>query len=223
MKPFAWSHSALDSFETCPRRHYLTKVAKLVDEPQTDAMAWGKRVHKAFELYMKNGTPFSHTMARYNTIAEKFKSVADTSDEVLVEQQWAIDSDWQVTDWFAKNTWCRAVIDLALLRNRAAALVDWKTGKMKDGDDQLKITALMTFARYPEIEVADTMFVWLKDDQVRRKKFHRDEQDSLWAEIGPRVERFEEAYNFDSWPARPSGLCRKHCPVGKHNCIHCGE
>ena len=147
-KPFAWSFSALESFETCPRRHYLTRVAKLVDEPTSDEMHWGKQVHKAFENFMKSGTPFSHTMAQFEAVGKFFKKIADTSDEILTEQQWAIDEEWMPTDWFAKNTWCRAVIDLALLRNRAAALVDWKTGKMKEGYDQLKLTALMNFARH---------------------------------------------------------------------------
>lgn len=222
-KPFAWSFSALESFETCPRRHYLTRIAKLVDEPETDAMAWGKQVHKAFENYMKTGQPFSHTMAQFESVGTFFKKIADTSDEILTEQQWAIDEEWLPTDWFAKNTWCRAVIDLALLRNRAAALVDWKTGKMKEGYDQLKLTALMTFARYPDIDVADCMYVWLKDNQITRKKFHRDDEIELWEEFRPRVERMMEAFDFDNWPARQSGLCRKHCPVGRHNCIHCGE
>lgn len=34
-KPVAWSYSALTSFETCPHRHYETKIAKTIKEPPT--------------------------------------------------------------------------------------------------------------------------------------------------------------------------------------------
>ena len=34
-----WSWSSLQSFETCPRRHYLTKISKEVVEPTTSALA----------------------------------------------------------------------------------------------------------------------------------------------------------------------------------------
>ena len=45
-----WSYSSLQAFETCPRRFYLTRIAKLASEAQTQATLWGNEVHKALEL-----------------------------------------------------------------------------------------------------------------------------------------------------------------------------
>lgn len=222
MKSFAWSHSALTSFEQCPKRHYLTKVSKLVQEPETDAMAWGKRVHKAFEDFLQKDIPFSHTMEGFTDIASYFKKKADSADEFYVECQWAIDMEKQPVDWFAPDVWCRSIADLVIIRGNRAMAVDWKTGKRKPDFDQLTLLALFVFILFPEVDDVRGCFAWLKDDEIDVKRFRREKMDDYWQDFLPRVERMEEAFNFDNWPARPSGLCRNYCPVGKRNCSHCG-
>ena len=56
-KPFAWSFSALDSFETCPKRFWHLSIAKDVKEEENEAMRYGSYAHKQFELRLKNSTP----------------------------------------------------------------------------------------------------------------------------------------------------------------------
>ena len=129
MKSFAWSHSALNSFETCPKRHYLVKVAKLVEEPETDDMNWGKRVHKAFEKYFKDDQQFSNIMSRYQKFADIFAERADGADEIHVECQWALNADKQQTGWFDKDAWVRAIADICILKGKKALVGHWKTGK----------------------------------------------------------------------------------------------
>ena len=64
----AWSYSALTAFETCPRRFELTRVTRQVKEPQTEATIWGNEVHKALELFAKDGKP----------LPKNLKSMRDT-------------------------------------------------------------------------------------------------------------------------------------------------
>ena len=223
MKSFAWSHSALTSFETCPKRHYLIKVAKLVEEKETDDMVWGKRVHKAFENYFAHDTPFTKIMERYKKFADIFEQRAEGADDLFVECQWCLNIDQQQTGWFDKDAWCRAIADICILKGKKALVGDWKTGKRKPDYDQLALLAIMIFLLFPHIDEVYASFIWLKDGKIDKKTYYREELDELWSLFNDRIERFEEAFNFDNWPAKPSGLCRKHCPVGKHHCSHCGE
>ena len=68
-----WSWSSLQSFETCPRRHYLTKIAKEIIEPTTPALAEGRATHKALEDGV-NGKPMYSGYAKYKPIVEKVRA-----------------------------------------------------------------------------------------------------------------------------------------------------
>jgi len=65
MPKFTWSYSSLSLFQQCPRKYYRLRVAKDIKEGETEALIYGKEVHKAAEDYVKDGTP----------IPEKFKFI----------------------------------------------------------------------------------------------------------------------------------------------------
>jgi hypothetical protein len=69
------------------------------------------------------------------------------------------------------------------------------------------------FAHYPEVNHIKTNFIWLKEKKTDGKEFHRDELPVIWRDFLPKVAKLESAYERDSWPAKPSGLCRGWCPV----------
>ena len=216
----AWSFSSLSAFEQCPLRYKLTRVTKLIKEPPTEATTWGNRVHKALEERVRDGTPLPATIAGYEPLAAK---LANSRGEVLVEQKVSVNAKLQPTEYFAKDVWCRGVLDVAVIGDRSALILDWKTGKRKDDLDQLKLFAGMAFAYYPALEKVDTGFVWLKDNKVDRQAFTRKQVGDIWATFLPRVKRLNLAFENDRWPANPSGLCRNYCPVGKTNCDFCGQ
>lgn len=216
------SYSSITNFETCPRKHYLTRVAKQVKEPQGEALLWGNTVHKALEQYIGAGVPLPKGCKQYQPLADKLTTKIPTA-LVLVEQQLAVDADFQPTGWWDRNAWFRGVIDVALIDGERAFLFDWKTGKQKNDFDQLKLFAALTTAHYPDVQVLDTAFIWLESKQLTRETFTRDEARTFWSDLVPRVQRLAEAAAQSVWPARPSGLCRKWCPVGRGLCEHCGE
>lgn len=220
MQSVAWSHSALSAFEECPLRYKLTRVSKVVKEPETEAIAWGKRVHTALEQRIRDSTPLPKLLANYEPLAAK---VANSSGEILVEQRVAINAGFSPTEFFAKDVWCRGVLDVAVVGTTSAMILDWKTGKRRDGFDQLKLFAAFAFAHYPSIERVDTGFAWLKEDAIDRQSFTREQVGDIWSAFLPRVRRLEQAFEQDRWPAKPSGLCKKYCPVGRANCEFCGK
>lgn len=215
-----WSYSALTAFETCPRRFYLTRVARQVKEPQTEATIWGNQVHKALELYAKGEKPLPHDLKQFQKYVDK---VLSHEGKRVIEQRVALDSSLRPTTWMAKNVWVRGVIDIGVVGSERAFLLDWKTGKRKPDSDQLKLFAALAFASYPWIDKVTTGFIWLKPKEFDKETFTRDQLTEIWGEFHPRLSRLAHAYAEDKWTPKPSGLCRNWCPVGKKLCEFCGE
>ena len=215
-----WSYSSLTSYETCPRRHKILKIDKLIKEAQTEAILWGNRVHKELELAVADGKPLGPEYVQYQGIVSK---VMSAPGEKFAERKFALTASFKPTEFFAADAWMRGVIDLTVVNGKTAAVVDWKTGKVKTDGDQLKLFAAAGFAIYPEVNTVNTGYAWLAANTVTTKRFTRDEVPVIWQEFIPRVARMEAAVENDNWPPKPSGLCKNYCPVGRRLCSHCGK
>lgn len=206
----AWSYSRLTSFETCPKKYWHLTVQKDVKEPESEDQTYGKRVHKALELRVGSGQPLPSDLAYLEPIASKFFHATGSK---LVEQQLAIDHNYEPCEWFGKNVWCRCIIDLAIVSGPRALLVDWKTGKQTDDFTQQMLAASMFFLFNPEVHEIDLMYYWIKDRKPSVRSLKREDAKHVWATIGKRVRRYTLAHTDHAFPPKPSGLCKKHCPV----------
>lgn len=216
----AWSYSRLTSFETCPKKFWHLSVKKDVFEPESEAMRYGKKVHKALELRVGKGKPLPLDLRYLEGYA---KQLADAVGEKLTEQQLAIDENFEPCSWFSKQTWCRAILDLSIVSPPHAVVLDYKTGKISDDFTQLRLAGVMLLLHMPEIQTVDLGYLWTKDKQLTKaeQKLHRDDIKSVIADLMPRIKKYQRAHENNEFPPRPSGLCKRYCPVTK--CPHHGE
>ena len=233
-KPFTWSYSALSAFETCPRRFYETRIAKSITEPEGAPLLLGNAAHKCLELRVARGTPIpkiiqvtaadgstlSQSSEGWEALVQAIMHRADDDTDVVVERQICLDDRFCETDWFGKNAWVRGVIDLGLIKDTKALLCDWKTGKRKLDSDQLQLFSALAMHVWPKLERVVTGFVWLKNKSVDKEEFTRADLPHIWERFLPRVKRMKQAFEMDTWPERPSGLCKNWCPVS--SCRHNG-
>lgn len=219
-KPTAWSFSRLNSYETCPKKFWHTSVRKDVIEPESEHMRYGKEVHKALELRVGNERPLPINLRHLEKHASK---LASAKGQKLTEQQLAIDSNFEPCDWFSKQTWCRAIIDLAVVNPPHAVVVDYKTGKISDDFTQLRLAGTLLMLHMPEIHTVDLCFLWTREKAITRdeKRLTRNDIKTVISSLMPRIRKYEKAHKTESFPARPSGLCKRHCSVTK--CPHHGE
>lgn len=208
----AWTYSQLEKFETCPKQYYHVRVKRDVIEPPTEHTKWGEEVHTALEHRVMHGTPLPEGMQQWEGIAAKLCALPGTK---LCEYKMAVDNNFKQTGW--KTAWTRGIADLVVINGKKAAVFDHKTGKRKL-TEQLSLYAAYVFIHFPEVEEVTTGFIWLKEKKIDKETFHRDQLHEIWQGFLPRVIKLESAYDRDSWPARPSGLCKGWCHV--RECAH---
>lgn len=215
-----WSYSSLQAFETCSRRYYLTRIAKLVKEPQTEATMWGNEVHKALEHAVAGTKALTPTFAQYQPIVERLRA---SPGKKYTEQKFGLTSAFKPTQFFGKDVWFRGVLDLTIVTPKIGIVLDYKTGKVKTDGDQLKLFAAATFAQHPYLETVKTGYLWLANDKITTQDFKKEDIPVVWQEFIPRIKRMELAQEEDKWLPNPSGLCKAWCPVGKKLCEFCGK
>lgn len=224
VKQFAWSISALKSYETCPKKHAQVKVYKKFKEDFGSAAEYGKYVHSGLELYVKKGKPLPLDIRHLERYVEPYRAAAQVEGvEVLTEQQLTLNPDYELTGWFDNDAWCRAIADVVIQGEKAVTIVDYKTNArvQDDGFEQLRLLAAIYSIAQPAVETYNLAYQWMKHKGKKSTLTQsRDEVREVWAELLPRVELMEAAIKAEDFPARPSGLCRKHCPVT--TCPHHG-
>jgi hypothetical protein len=144
---------------------------------------------------------------------EQWEPVAALFDEpggqLLVEKKLAIAQNFIPAKW--DTAWGRGIIDVAILQGEKAKAYDWKTGKVKPDSLQLRLFSALLMHTYGFVEEVKTGYVWLQDGTITEETYTRDSLPEFWAEYLPKIKRWEESYQTNTWEKRPSGLCAGWC------------
>jgi len=211
---FAWSFSAIDTFENCNKKYYHLKVLKKGDpghfkDADSDASIDGKFIHQAMFKRVIKGEPLPIQLRQHERIAAGF---AECEGEKHGEMRLALNKGFEPRDFFAKDVWVRAVLDLLIVRGDTAILVDWKTGKKKERWDQLHLSAAILSRYMPEINHFRLVFAWLKDSDFSTALLEKEEIKGVWLNYLPRVKVITDAIKTTTFPANETPLCG-WCPV----------
>jgi hypothetical protein len=214
-KPFSWSYTHLSQFSNCPlayKYNYLDKVWPFTENAATKR---GVTVHKSIEDHLIKGTPLPEDLLWLRRILDKFDGW-----NITAEQRVALDVSMAPVTYFAKTAWCRSVYDLRAEKDGVVALLDWKTGKMRDDTGQLRLFAGVEFASNPETHTVKTAYVWLDHKDMSTGVFTREKDNHpIWHEFLTKVHKVQTAIEQDKFPAKPSGLCG-WCPASQAQCKH---
>lgn len=210
---FNWSYTRLRDWETCPRQYEWKHIQKH-REPESAELKWGNVVHHAFENRILRNQPLPENVASY----EKFMTAIDAARAkgftILGEQEWAISSEFMPCGWKEWDVaWFRAKLDAGIVSKKRAVFIDWKTGKPKDDQTQLSLFAAMGLIHYPQLDSIETKFVWTQGGDPNTATYTRDNINTVWENIIPRVMRMQTGIEKKQFVPQPSGLCRKWCSV----------
>lgn len=208
MKPFVWSATNLRDADNCLRAFEHKHILKDIPFEETVATRWGSKVHTAMEARLRAGLPLPEGMETYEQFIPP-----KTGLRGLIEFKMGMKADGSACGFFDEGVWGRGKMDFGLINADAktAAIVDWKTGKVREDPDELEIFAVLLKAKYPDLETITGWYVWLKETRMGKVHDLSDTNGKL-ANIKFRVEKIHHAMQMQAFEPRQSGLCG-FCPV----------
>lgn len=215
--PDAWSYSAYAMWEECPKRYEGVKVLKMGDQAGP-GMAEGNEFHKQVADYIVRPAAPPPTRPIHRDIQPVVEQLR-AMESKTVEQQWGLTSDWRQTGWFSRDprkpTWLRVILDVGLLYpDDTAEVIDWKTGKRYDhNDDQMEVFAAGVFSYWRHVRHVTTRLDYVDSGQEEVAEFDAKDADALRAKWSDKAKAMLADRTF---PARPGFRC-KYCVRARQN------
>lgn len=209
----AWSYSALNDFVNCPRAYHLKKT-KAIPFVATDAITYGKKVHKALEVRLIDKVPLPDDLAGMEPMMQTIEASPGVK---CAETKYTLNEEFKPVTWFDKGAWVRGQTDVTIDNGKTVWVGDYKTGKRRPDSDQLMLFAALVMYHKPDADVVKTSFIWTKDKKVDSETYTRANLSSVWQHFMPKITRLEQAFEKEQWPPHPTGLCG-WCDATKAQC-----
>ena len=205
------SYSAIKLYENCPYRYFRQRIVKDVVDAGGDASKYGERIHEYLEHRLKSSALLPQEIAHYEPLCASVERISK-GGELHIEKELVLNENLTPTGWYDADAWLRSKLDILVINQEIANVMDWKTGKRNADQVQMQLFAAQVFKHFPDVQSVRTSLVWLKTMEMDTETYHRGETNTLWADIMKRIQRIHTSFEHDNWPARPSGLCR-FCPA----------
>jgi len=214
------SYSSIKDFAGCARRFHQVRILKRFKSEPTEATMYGERVHKAFELYLMQGTPLPEDLEKHRPLLDQ---LLGKGREIHCEKKLGVRADFTPCEFFSPDVWIRGIPDLLMLNEErtTAWIGDWKTGKSARYADtsQLELMAAIVMAHYPTVQRVRGMLAFVVAGTTVSAAYTRDQLSDIWSKWAGQADRVLEALRNGVWNASPSPLC-KFCPVTSEACEH---
>ena len=199
----AWSFSRYNLYQQCPGKAKLMYIDKL-KEPTSDAMLNGTKKHKELEDWLKGHAPLPSWM--HPSLMEFCTRLLALKPAAELEV--AFNKNWQPVDWFAKDAWARIKIDALARTGTHVEILDWKTGKVREGtyDEQLELYALTAMLMFPTAETFNTTLVFVDHGKtIQGDQFVKADKDML---LKRWMDRVDIMLNDTEFRYTPNQYCR---------------
>lgn len=217
------SFSRLKDYEKCPWMLWLKAGEKAdMSHVDTTAMDRGTMIHGEAENFTIGKGDFTKNLAKFADYFKQLRTEYEAGD-VLVEEDWGFDEDWQQTGWWDKNVRYRMKLDNFRITARdddnepiAGIPTDYKTGK-KFGNEithnqQGQLYSIGAFMRLPKLEVVDVEFLYLDHGLKSKPKRYTREQAMKF--LPSWQSRFQKLFDDREFRPKPNKINCKWCPFG---------
>lgn len=205
-----WSFSVLEMYKNCPYKYWAVKVGKIVKDDNQYTMD-GEDEHKIFANYLGRKQPLTARTAKYQPLLDRVKA---RPGQLYVEYEMCLDYNYVPTAWKDWDKgWVRAAADVLIVNGEEAFYIDWKTGKFRPKDEQIRLTAAMTFEHFPAVKTFKGALVFHREQRMDVPLvIERWEKNEIWEEFLPTVNAMAKAKATGNFPKTPNPLCQ-FCPV----------
>lgn len=200
-----YSHTAIKTFEQCPRQFEAKYILRTYKEPPSVHATWGVAVHSHVEKNLKEGIELPKELSNLAPLLSIIKKYPGT---LLVEHRIAVSSTLKPVAYNSNDAWLIGIVDLIKVTEDKALLCDWKTGKIRDDFSQLEISSLLLMASYPNLQSVLAMFIWRKYGSISKQIYTKENKQDMWAKLIKKIDRIETAISTNNFQPKPSWLCR---------------
>jgi RecB family exonuclease len=214
-----WSFSRLKSFEQCPKQFYHLKMLKDYTERETEAMRYGTEAHLVAEEYIRDSKPIP---PKFTYMEKVLKALNNRRGNKFTEMKLGLTEELKPCKFDAEEAWFRGIVDLVIIKDDIAWIIDYKTGKNPQNADtgQLELMALAIFEYFPDVDRIHAGLLFTVKKKFIKESYQRDQIDVLWRQWRDRHEKMKIAVRSKVWNPHPSGLCYRHCVVTE--CVYNG-
>ena len=205
MADFTWSFSSLKEYINCPKKYQEVRILKnysFIDTPQT---IYGKEVHEALELYVRDNKPLAKNYLRFKKMVDTLVAIPG---EKYPEYKMALTKKMEQCDFEDENRWVRGIADLVIVDGDKAFIIDYKTGSNRYPDTkQLKLMGLMAFVCFPEVNKIKAGLLFCMKNSFVQESYTRDGIHRAWKSFEQPLDRLTMSYDKDEWTPNPTPLC----------------
>ena len=128
MTKLSHSYSSLKMYENCPKRYYHQRITKEVADSGSDATRYGERVHRALEERLLNDNVLSEETIQYEALCNSIAKMKEhpSFDQLLLEERMTLTDNFTPTSWWSDDAWLRSILDVLVLFEDKAIVMDWK-------------------------------------------------------------------------------------------------
>lgn len=230
MGMIALSWSRLSDYYQCPLKFklkYLDKDPKFKEDgTKSPHLVRGTNVHAALENYVVQRTSNGELEVKITSLPEVEATkpfvdrFIDNYTTVIPETQIAIDKDWNRVEWFSRDAYYRVIMDLIAIRPSDVAIIDYKTGKMRDydggpkGKGQLHLSGAVSLNLWKNVPLVTTTYAYVDHKQTIAKQFTQDDREDLKKHFNEEHERVNADTQFKP---TVNEFC-KWCPATRDMC-----
>lgn len=198
-----WSFSFLRDFANCPHKCYRKYVKRDLPKETSPELEEGIRVHRVMEDWINGAASASPTA--HAPFVEPLIHLGARAEVKL-----GMTEDFHPAPFFG-DPWGRGKADVLVLEPPTAFIVDWKTGKVREDDRELRQLALLVRANHPDITRISGCYVWLKENRMGVVYDLSDVNGSYHATVAS-MEQAQSYAKAGDWPKVENPLC-SYCPV----------
>ena len=215
MVDFTWSFSSIKEYINCPKKYQEVRILKNYTFTDTPATIYGKAVHEALELYVKDGKPLAKNYQRFQKMVDTLIAIPG---EKYPELKMALTKQMKACDFEDENRWVRGIADLVIVDGDQAYVIDYKTGSNRYPDTkQLKLMATMLFVLFPKVNSIKAGLLFCMKNSFVQESYTREGIHKAWKAFQTPLDRLNLSYENDEWVPNPTPLCG-WCPV--ETCEH---
>ena len=204
-----WSFSFLRDMANCPHKAYRKYVSRDLPKEDTPELREGIITHKLLEDYISSKGK-TRLPVELEMHAKPLVNVG-----AVAEIKLGMTEDMRRAQFFGRGAdepWGRGKADVVVLNPPTAVIFDWKTGRVREDDRELRCLSLLLRANYPTINRVIGHYVWLKTGKLGTAHDVTDVNQTYHGIVASMAGVEARVMQDAKWEPTPNPLC-SWCPV----------